>query len=495
MKNKKKEKHKMSKYDFSGVKRKIQQEMMKAGTPSFALAVAKNGKILWEEAFGWADRERRIPATEHTMYSLASTSKPFTTTCLMKLVEQGKIDLDKPVNDYLAADSRVKVWIGKPGDVTVRRVANHTAGLPFHCHFYSADEIAKKPPMEESIRRYGNVVTLPGERYRYSNIGFGILDHIVERISGMSFADFLRREICIPLGLNRTSVDIGPGLADFAAARYDGEGLPILFYDVDHRGASSVYSSAHDLVRFGMFFMKQLQPDQKAPVAGATIDSMLTPTADRNSLKPPARRWPPASGYGIGWVIDENELGVLISHAGGMGGAVAQLALAPREGIAMAAMANGNCGIPHEIEKYILPVLVPGYAKKAAALEKKQKKAAAKQSPGFQPTPELTGDWSGLVHTYENDIPFNLSFKPSGEVHARLGEQLMTLVNEVKFTDGCLTGRMSGKIFTSDIMRRPHHPYHHLSLDLRLRGDVINGAVIAVAANGLSHWAELKKTS
>ncbi|MFA7160612.1 MAG: serine hydrolase domain-containing protein [Kiritimatiellia bacterium] len=483
----------MTKYDFSIARKRIQQEMTKAGTPSFALAVAQNGKMLWEEAFGWADREKRIPATPHTMYSLASTSKPFTTTCLMKLVEQGKIDLDKPVNDYLASDAKIKVWIGRDKDVTVRRVANHTAGLPFHCHFYSHDEIAKKPPMEESIRRYGNVVTLPGERYRYSNIGFGILDHIVERVSGMSFADFLRREICIPLGLTRTSVDIGPGLDDFAAARYDGEGLPIPFYDVDHRGASSVYSSAHDLALFGMFFLKQPQPDQKAPLAEKTVDAMLTPTADRNSLKPPSRRWPPASGYGIGWVIDDSELGVLISHAGGMGGAVAQLALAPREGIVMAAAANGTCAIPHEIERYILPVLVPGYAQKLAKLEKKKSKATAMSLPAFKAPPELLGNWSGIVHTYERDLPFALSFKPSGEIHAKLGEQLTTLVNEVKLTDGWLTGRFLGKIFTSDVMRRPHHPYHHLGLDLKVRGDVINGAVIATAANGLSHWADLRK--
>ena len=482
----------MTKFDFSIVRKRIQQEMIKAGTPSFALAVAKNGKILWEEAFGWADREKRIPATPHTMYSLASTSKPFTTTCLMKLVEQGKIDLDKPVNDYLASDAKVKVWIGKPGDVTVRRVANHTAGLPFHCHFYSHDEICKKPPMEESIRRYGNVVTLPGERYRYSNIGFGILDHIVERVSGMSFADFLRREICIPLGLTRTSVDIGPGLEEYAATRYE-EGLPIPFYDVDHRGASSVFSSAHDLVRFGMLFLDQLQPDQEAPLSRKSVAAMLVPTADRNNPGPSARRRPPASGYGIGWVIDDSELGVLISHAGGMGGALAQLMLMPAEDIAMAAMANGPSRIPHEIERFILPVMVPGWAKKLAIVEKKEKAKKTAPAPSFKPGKELVGDWSGFVHTYEKDFPFSLSFKPSGEVHGKCGEQLTTLVNEVKFAGGCLTGRMLGKIFTSDVMRRPHHPYHHLSLDLRLRGKIINGAVISVAANGLSHWADLRK--
>lgn len=164
----------MSSDIFAGVRQRIQQEMLKASTPSMTVAVARNGEIIWEEAFGWANREKRIPATPHTMYSLASTTKPFAAAGVMKLVEQGKIDLDKPVNNYLGKDSQLKVWIGNPDDVTVRRVANHTSGLPRHEHFYGASELSRKPTMEESIRRYGNIVTLPGERYRYSNIGYGI---------------------------------------------------------------------------------------------------------------------------------------------------------------------------------------------------------------------------------------------------------------------------------------------------------------------------------
>ena len=484
----------MSSDAFSGVRHRIRQEMVKSGIPSVAVAVARQGEILWEEAFGWANREKRVPATVHTLYSLASTSKPFTATGIMKLVEQGKLDLDKPVNHYLAADSQVKVWIGNPEEVTVRRVANHTAGLPRHEHFYAADERSRKPPMEESIRRYGNVVTLPGERYRYSNIGYGILDHLIERLSGMSYADFMRREVFLPLGMPRASVDIGPGLDDFAAERYDEDGRPIPFYDVDHRGASSVYCSAHDLVRFGMFHLKQLQPDQKAVLSDETIASMQVPTADRNNLRPPDRRWPPASGYGIGWVIDDSDLGPYISHAGGMGGAVAQLVLAPREGIAVAAMANTFCPLPHSIDRDILPLLLPGYADKLAELEKKKPAVPANSpAPGIQTIPELLGDWRGMVHTYQKDLPLTLSFKPSGDVHAKLAEQLTTLVNDVKFADGWLTGRMSGSVETDDARRRPYHPYHHLQLDLKLRGDVLNGALIAVVGGAVSQWVELKK--
>lgn len=479
---------------FAGVGEQIRQEMVKSSAPSVAVAVARHGKILWEEAFGWANREKRIPATVHTLYSLASTTKPFTTTGLMKLVEQGKLDLDKPVNDYLSADSQVKVWIGNPDEVTVRRVANHTAGLPRHENYFSAEERCRKPPMEESIRRYANVVTLPGERYRYSNIGFGILDHLIERLSGMSFADFMRREFFLPLGMTRASVDIGPGLEEFAAERYEDDGRPIPFYDVDHRGASSVYCSAHDLVRFGMFHLGQIQPDQKSPLSRETVASMQVPTADRSNARPQDRRWPPASGYGIGWVNDPSEQGPFISHAGGMGGTVAQLILLPREGIVIAAMANSFCPIPHEIEKYILPVFFQGYGEKKADENAKPTVPPTRPVPDIQTIPELLGDWHGMVHTYQRKIPLALSFKSSGDVHAKLGEWLPTLVNEVKFSDGWLTGRMAGHIETDDICRKPYHPFHHVQLDLKLRGDRLTGALIQIVGGALSHWVDLKRT-
>jgi CubicO group peptidase (beta-lactamase class C family) len=486
---------KMNSDIFSGVRQHIQQEMLKSCTPSVTVAVARHGEILWEEGFGWANRERRIPATEHTMYSLASTSKPFTATGVMKLVEQGKIDLDKPVNNYLAPDSQVKVWIGNPEDVTVRKIANHTSGLPRHEHFFSASEICRKPPMEESIRRYANIVTLPGERYRYSNIGYGIMDHLIERLSGMSFADFMRREFFMPLGMTRSSVDIGPGLEEFAAERYDEDGRPIPFYDVDHRGASSVYCSAHDLVRFGMFQLGQLQADQKAPLSKETVASMHVPSVDRSNCRPADRRSPPASGYGIGWVIDDSEWGPFISHAGGMGGTVAQLILIPQEGIVMAAMANNFCSIPHAIETYLLPALYPSYAEKLAEKEKnKTSVPQASPAPVFKMIPELLGDWRGIVHSYQKDLKFTLSFKPSGDIHAKLGEQQQrTLVNDAKYADGWLTGKMAGRIETDDACHRPYHPFHHLELDLKHRGDKITGTLIQIAGGALSHWVELKR--
>ena len=135
--------------------------------------MARNGAILWEEGFGWADRENRVPATEHTMYSLASISKPITATGVMVLKEQGKLDLDRPINDYLGA-AKLKAWIGDAAEATVRRVANHNSGLPLHWHFFYEDETYGRPSMDETILRYGNAVTLrryPGMIHEFFKMG------------------------------------------------------------------------------------------------------------------------------------------------------------------------------------------------------------------------------------------------------------------------------------------------------------------------------------
>ena len=87
--------------NFDGIRAFIRKQLVETQMPSIAVAVARDGKILWEEGFGWADREKRIAATEHTMYSLASISKPITATGLMVLAGAGKIELDRPINEYL----------------------------------------------------------------------------------------------------------------------------------------------------------------------------------------------------------------------------------------------------------------------------------------------------------------------------------------------------------------------------------------------------------
>ena len=333
---------------FEPVREYIREQLREKSLPSVAVAVAQDGKIVWEEGFGWADRERRLPADAHTPYSLASISKPITTTGLMRLVQDGKVDLDRPANDYLGA-AKLVARVGDERQATVRRVADHTAGLPLYFQFFYEDEPYRRPSMDETILRYGNLVTAPGERHVYSNLGYGVLDYIIERVSGKSYTDFMREEVFVPLGMTRTSIDIGPGLAPFAATRYGQDGLPIPFYDFDHPGGSAVFSSAHDLVRFGMFHLKNRLKDQKQILSPALIDEMHRPTGGVKD----------GNGYGVGFSNDLRHGYRVISHTGGMGGVSTVMWLIPEKNIAIVALANASSGLPFEAADRIASVVLP----------------------------------------------------------------------------------------------------------------------------------------
>ena len=472
---------------FDSVRELIRAKLVELVAPSLAVAVAKDGEIIWEEGFGWADRERRKLATPHTMYSLASISKPITATGLMILKERGLLDLDSPINNYLG-EAKLKVWLGNSDDVTARRVANHSSGLPLHYHFFCENENYPRPPMDETIRRYGNIVTIPGEKYQYSNLGYGILDYIISRLSGKSYADFMRQEVFLSLGMTRASVHVGSGLEKYQAIRYGFDGKPISFYDFDHPGASAAYSSAHDLVRFGMFHLKEHLSDQKAILPDQTIEQMQQPTMPIGD----------SSGYGIGWRINENDMGYRsVSHTGGMGGVSTTLTLIPEERIAIVALANFSNSLPHDICKEILSVMLPKYAENCSILEKKQKEEAGKkpEEKKFVPLPELIGEWNGKVVTYKGEIPLTFWFKEDGDIHVKMGNQLKTLLNDVSFDEGYLSGRMMGNIWTEDANRK----FYNLHVTLKLRDNVLNGAMIAISlpgqitGNALSHWMEIRK--
>ena len=295
---------------FAAVARGITADLAAHSLPSLAVAVARDGEVLWEQGFGWADREAQRPATAHTSYSLASISKPITATGLAVLVERGLIDLDAPIDTYLGP---AKLHPGAAGadaaGATVRRVANHTSGLPLHYQFFYEDELDRhpRPPFEETILRYGSLVTPPGRHYQYSNLGYGMLDHVISRASGgQSYADFMQQEVFLPLGLTRTSIDIRPGMEQHTATRYAKNGKRIPFYTFDHPGGSAVFSSAHDLLCFGMSHLPAAHPTA-ASRHSRRILSAETAAAMQVDTTAGAN---PDGGYGLGWAVAEARIAV-----------------------------------------------------------------------------------------------------------------------------------------------------------------------------------------
>lgn len=471
---------------FDDVAEHIRETMAARGIPSVAVAAARDGRIVWEEAFGWADREARRRATPHTPYSLASISKPLTATGLMTLVEDGEIDLDAPVNRYLER-ARLEGLAGDASGATVRRVLAHSAGLPLHYHFFYEDQPPGAPPMEETIRRYGRLVFPPGERFRYSNLGYGVLDQLLARVSGRSYASFMRRRVFVPLGMNRTSVGLTGRLEPCAATRYDPESRePVPHYGFDHDGASAVWSSAHDLIRFALLHLGH-RPEGAAEILAADSRREM-----RRSATPEGAE----TRYGLGWFV-EQELGYRkVWHTGSMPGVSTMLALFPEEDAAVVVLMNTLArDLRVDFQRRIAAALIPGYGEAwrqafredtARGGDEQGEEGAGRREPSFDPPEELVGTWTGALHTWQGEVPVRLEVRPDGDVHARVGDQLEAVVNGVELEDGLLSGALWGHVPTPDVMRRPRH---HLQLELLLRDGTLRGQLTAATWTEPTHYA------
>ncbi len=460
---------------FDGVRIRIHDAMVSENVPSIAVAVAQDGRIVWEEGFGWANVAKRIPATAHTVYSLASVSKPVTATGLMVLVEQGKIDLDRPMDDYLGRQ-KLTAHVGDVRDATVRRFANHTAGLPTYYQFYYEDEPAKRPDMDESIRRYGVLIRAPGEASEYSNFGYGVIEYAMERASGKSYAQFMRDEVFLPLGLTESSVNRNPDFGDRVAVRY-GDGAnrePVPFYDFDHRGASAVFMSAHDLVRFGMFHLQgRLAGQRKAILTERSLDAMR----DERMV---------ADGYGAGFFVLKRHGLDYFGHTGGMAGVSTRMSLYPQRNIAVVVLSNTSTGAINEIEAAVMHVLAPD---------------TIRSDHGFRPDAALVGHWTGSVETYQGRVPVKLEIQDIGRVWVQVANGMRQEAEDVEMSSkGELAiGRIAGGVGTPDAARYPYA----LEFQLKPRGGTrMDGEVTARSyerrdrsGNALSYWAEFTKDS
>jgi len=476
---------------FNTVNGLIQDLIDNKGAVSIAIAVAKDGQTLWEQGFGWANREKKKKATPDTVYHLASISKAMTATGLMILLDRGLLDLDKPANDYLG-EARLIAYRGDAEDATIKHIMYHMAGLPMYWNFFDMEGPNRRPSMDQSIRRYGILVTAPGETYTYSNFGFGILDHIISRVSGMDYAEFMAKEVFTPLGMIHSSIQTNSSLNTNVAQMYEGGKKPIPPYDFDHRGASAVLSSVRDLIRFGQYHLKNPLPDQKRILKDESIDRMHTETYSQipNLIDQVGFDYLLGSFAGVdygGYRIE--------ATTGSMPGAVSRLALVPSENTVTAVLTNGDNIDLWEIEKAVLEALLPGLEEKA-----RSQSETASEGMKFDPNPPETflGIWSGNLNAQARSLPVKLTITKNEKIRLEISGRSATRLNiatplgEMGFKDREFKDLFMLRLTTPDAMRAPHI----LLLECRLRGNRLTGYAAAVAMNQtfcLPHWIELSR--
>ena len=477
---------------FDSARVKITQILKETGASGVAVAVAKDGKIVWEEGFGFTGHDGKTPVTPDTMFSLASITKALTATGLMLLVDRKLIDLDNPASDYLG-EGKLTACIECAPAATIKNLIYHTAGLPMHYHLFYSDKPQRAPDMDESIRNYGILISPPGESYNYSNFGYGILGHILARASGTSYAAYMKQEIFNPLGMNRTAILTEPVSIENVAVKYDPGKKELPLCDFDHQGASAAYASARDLVRFGMFRLGENVPGQKRILKNETLAAMRRESGSEfMDGDIPVK-------YLLGSFAQIEHLGYRFEVVtGGMPGAVSRLDIIPAERIVSAVLANSDSvdlwTLQHEIFAAFLPAFrdKPYTPPKAPEAQTKEK---------FSPPELLLGTWKGTIRTSLKAIPAGLTFAKGGQASLEIDGKnysplsVKTELGDMNFKDGVFSGLFWGRIDTPDTSGQSHVVY----VNVKLRENKLTGSAAAVSIDSrrtffLPHWIELEKS-
>ncbi|RUL85362.1 serine hydrolase domain-containing protein [Tautonia sociabilis] len=467
--------------EFAEPRAFIEAQVAEGRSPSVAVAVVRDGEVVWAEGFGVANLEAGTAASADSIYWLASVSKPITATGLMVLVDRGLVDLDAPANRYLPGET-LRAPLGSADAMTVRRLANHTSGLPLHYQFFYDGH--RPPPMDETIRRYGFASKPPGSAWEYSNLGFGILGYITEVVSGTPWPEFMEREVFDPIGMTRTSNRVRPGLEADAAVPYTrdvgGRFVPVGHYDFDHPGASTIWSSANDLSRFALLHLN-----------GGALDGvrLLSEEAARKMRELTGRR-SPDSGTGIGWAVGTDIGRRVLSHSGGMPGVSTYVKLYPDDQAAVIVLRNGDgFDVTGAIADRITDALDLGPGEPPPPPDPTGQEAP---DPTEGAPDDWIGSWAGLLADPDRgDLPVRLEVEAPDSARVAFGSEPPRRLVSLSVEGDRLVGHVVGTFRTQ--------PYYHgpttIEFHLDRRGDRLTGVARAFALGyfALPYWVDLSR--
>jgi CubicO group peptidase (beta-lactamase class C family) len=308
----------------------------KCGSATAAIMV--NGKVVYAEGFGMANREKSIPVTPTTLFNIGSISKVYVATAIMQLVDDGKISLDRPVTDYLPefrmADDRYK-------RITVRMLLNHTSGIPgtemSNSFGFEYDDKVKKETVRTLSREH--LKHAPGAMAVYCNDGFTLAEVIVERVSGGKYIDFLNKRIFKRLGLKNSGLSVGEIKGKTIASYYDAKTGKIHPLEVlSILGAGGLSSTAVELCRFTDAFSTENRLLKKASLAEMR---KAQPSAFWGKLRNPTL------AFGLGWdmtgIPRYDAAGIqVLGKSGGTGNYTSMVYTVPDKRISVAVIASGT---------------------------------------------------------------------------------------------------------------------------------------------------------
>jgi CubicO group peptidase (beta-lactamase class C family) len=301
--------------------------------PGLELAVIQGGKIGFLRAWGVKDLQTREPMTVDSLFHMASVSKSFTAAAVLQLAGTGRLDLDRPVTAYLPY---FRVDDPRGGKITIRRLLTHTAGLPIGGDGQWDDRQYDDGAVERYVKGLASLklVSAPGEKFQYSNVGYRILADAVAKASGSPFEDYVKRNILDPLGMTASDflrARTDPGLR--ASAHVFGlrpQVSDVYPYNRIHAGSANLESNAREMARWAMAGLNRGLLQGRRILPEAAYDLMFAPQARRNERV----------AAGMGWFLSEHRGLRTVLCDGQDLGARSCVILLPERSLAVAVIAN-----------------------------------------------------------------------------------------------------------------------------------------------------------
>jgi CubicO group peptidase (beta-lactamase class C family) len=317
----------------------IPVRIRKENIPGLSVAIVDVDGILWEAGFGITDKHRKLQVTARTIFSLQSCSKTFTATAIMLAVQDGLLNLDTPIKEYLPGLKLQSRFELQPEEkITIRHLLSHKAGFtheaPVGNNFVYDTGKASFEDHIASIR--DTWLRFPvGQRYSYSNLGIDLAGYILQVASGFPFADYVKTKLFEPLGMERSSFDFRAIAAEEDRAIghdmvYDAIGLPVPLI-VPMMPSGGIYTSAGDAARFIQFHLNGGSLDGRNILDRKYLEEMYTIPLPLSGQ---------TDGYALGIVIHKQHGTLRYTHSGGGFGFLSDMIWYPELGVGIVLLTN-----------------------------------------------------------------------------------------------------------------------------------------------------------
>lgn len=393
----------------------VQYEVLAKQLPALSISIVEKNRIVWAKGFGHQDADKKTPATENTVYRVGSVSKLFTDIAVMQQVEDGKLDLDQPIQELLPEFQPHNAF-GE--SITLRQLMTHRSGLvresPIGNYFDPT-----QPSLASTVTSLNqtSLVYAPNTRTKYSNAAVAVVGTILEHSSGSSHPQQVRTNILDPLGMEHSSFEVSPeherDLATGWMHTYDDRRFEAPNFLLGTGPAGNLYSSVTDLSKFMMCIFEGGSLDGQQIISSNVLEAMLTPQKELDGTP---------QSFGIGFHIQDLDGYQKVGHGGAIYGFSTQLEALPERkiGVVAASALDGSNGVVGRLSDYALRLML-------AAQD-------GKPLPNYETTTSLPSERAtAMVGSYED--PANQSRVQISEYNGRTFLQRGSFRRELRARD------------------------------------------------------------